>query len=253
MGALVAPQAFFSVLRWRSDPTRDEARNVAVVLVNEDGTMGGVRAAPISSLSHRLHEQGLLDATLDALERRFQGDTRPRLADLDSMRSQLQRSLYLTEPQPVAVSDVDVALNALYRAYASPRAAASSVPTKGHVLDRTLVLLRRQGWVVRRGEYVGDFIFDLVADAPERLVGEVLSFATGAANLVPVEQDAGHFLYGLRRLELPGLAVVKEPPADADRNTQESFHRVQGWLHDEGVRLLKPEDLERPRQQPLPI
>jgi hypothetical protein len=252
LGTLLAPRAFFSVLRWRTDPTRDEARNVAVVLVNEDGTLGGVRSAPLSQVSSRLHDQGLLDATLVALERRFDGESKPTLSDLDAMRLQLQRSLYLTEPQPVAVSDVDATLDALYRAYAAPRNAGSKVATKGHLLDQTVVALRRRGWMLKRGEYVGSFIFDLVAASPEPLLIECLSFASGAASLVSVEQDAGHFLYGLRRLSLKGLAIVQEPPADARQSAVDSFNRVRSWLADDDVNVMNPSDIAwRPEQPKL--
>jgi hypothetical protein len=146
LGAYVATQAFFSVLRWRSDPTRDEARNVAVVVVDQNGTLGGVRAAPVSSVTKRLHDQGLVDAMLLALEKRFEGTEKPRLTDLEEMRRELQRSLYLTEPRPVAVSDIDLTLEALYRAYAAPRAVGSKIATKGRVLDRTVASLRKRGW-----------------------------------------------------------------------------------------------------------
>ena len=149
------------------------------------------------------------------------------------------------------MSDVDVVLDALYHAYAAPRYGGSAASTKGRVLDQTVAVLRRQGWTVRRGEYVGDFIFDLVADRPKRILGEVLSFASGAANLVPVEQDAGHFLYGLKRLAMPGLAVVKEPAPEAPRSTLESFQRVRRWLDDEGVPVMTPEDLAGPVQLKL--
>lgn len=254
MGTLVNSKAFFSILRWRSDPARDEARNVAVLIVDEKGSLGGVRAAPLSTVSKVLHEQGLLDATLVALEDRFKQEVKPNLSDLYEMRQQLQRSLYLTEPRPVAISDVEVTLSALYRAYAAPRQARSTAATKGHLLDQTVASLRKRGWAVRRGEYVGDFIFDLVADAPEKLVIEVLSFASGASNLVPVEQDAGHFLYGIRRLSVQGLAVVQEPPSDATQKAVESFRRVRGWLLDENVRVVEPAEIEwRPNQQKLLI
>jgi hypothetical protein len=55
--------------------------------------------------------------------------------------------------------------------------------------------MRRNGWKLRRGAYLDDFIFDLIVDKPEPRVCDVLSFASGAQNLVPVERDAGHFLY----------------------------------------------------------
>jgi hypothetical protein len=243
-------QGFYSILRWRTDATRDEARNVAVLLVDRDGRLGGMRAAPISSISPRLHEQGLLDAILVNLEATFQGSSRPTLETLEQLRAHLQRSLVLTEPRLVAVPDVDVTLDALYRAYAAPKGGGSTAATHGRVLDRVMTQLRRRGWSVKRGEYVGDFIFDLVVSKPKSLVGEVFSFASGAKNLVPVEQSAGHFLYGLKEVDLPGLAVI-EPPADPASNP--SFERVTRWLNREGVEIMKSEELaaERPQQLAL--
>jgi hypothetical protein len=246
----MASEGFYSILRWRTDATRDEARNVAVILVDRDGRVGGMRSAPISSISPRLHEQGLLDAILLNLESRFQGSAKPTLDTLERLRGDLQRSLVLTDPRPVAVPDVDVTLESLYRAYAAPKGGGSTAATHGRVLDRVMTQLRRRGWSVKRGEYVGDFIFDLVVSKPRSLVGEVFSFASGAKNLIPVEQSAGHFLYGLREVQLPGLAVI-QPPKDSASDP--SFQRVTRWLGREGVEIVKSEDLmiDRPQQLAL--
>lgn len=136
MGTSSMSQAYFSLLRWASDPTRGEARNVAVILVDEAGSLGAIRSAPLSTISPSIHQQGLIDAVLSALERRMRSPAqRLRLEDLHALRSQLQQSLQITEPKAVAVSDVDSTLRALYRAYAAPRARGSSVLTKGRLLD----------------------------------------------------------------------------------------------------------------------
>lgn len=47
MVAAVVEQGYYSILRWRNDVMRDEARNVAVVLVDEEGQFGGFRHAPL--------------------------------------------------------------------------------------------------------------------------------------------------------------------------------------------------------------
>jgi hypothetical protein len=242
MAELITPRGFFSILRWRSDPTRDEAKNVAVVLIDEKGTFGGVRAAPLSRISPKLQEQGLLDAIVVELEKRFQDSGRPTLADLESMRQQLQQSLYLTELKPVAVPDVDVALGALYRAYIAPPSGGSHRPTKGAVLDRVVNGLRRKGYKLARSQYVEGFLFDLVLDGPKKTLGEVLSFATDVSNWAPVENDAGHFLYGLHRLRARGLAVV-QPPSNGNRGAHEAYERVRGWLDAERVRTMEPDEL----------
>lgn len=243
-------QGYFSILRWRMDPTRDEGKNVAVILVDPDGRIGGVRAAPISSISRQLHEQGLLDAVVANLEAQFEGSAKLTLQKLEAMRNDLQRSLSITEPRPVAVPDIDITLDALYRAYAAPKAGGSTNATKGHVLDRVVTKLRSAGWSLKRGEYVGDFIFDVVASKPNKLVGEVLSFASGAKNLVPVEQDAGHFLYGLSQVQLPGLAVIEPPREEA---AEDSYRRVARWFKREGVEILAVDDLtpDKPEQLAL--
>lgn len=242
MAELLEREGYFSVLRWRNDATRDEARNVAVILVEEKGRFGGLRAAPLSRVSPRLHDQGLLDAMLVGLEKRFAALSKPNLAALQSMRQELQHSLYLTDPKPVLVPDTDATLSALFRAYVAPPAGGSRTPTKGIVLDRVVRTLRKQGYELRRSQYVKGFMFDLVFDSPKRIVGEVLSFATGATNWLPVENDAGHFLYGLRRLNSQGLAVV-QPPADGNQTAIKSHQRVIGWLQDEKVRSIEPEEL----------
>ncbi len=245
-------RAYYSILRWRGDATRDEARNVAVMLVEAEGLFGGLKAAPLSSISPRLREQGLLDAMLVNLQRHFEGDARPNLAFLREMHAGLQRSLYLTEPQSVAVPDPDAVLTALYRAYVAPRGGGSRAITKGTVLDRVVNTLRSQGYHVRRGEYVDDFMFDVVIETErERLaVGGVLSFASTIKNWTPVEYDAGHFLYALDRLGTAGFSVIQPPSEISPQAALASFERVRRWLDGAGVPVVEPIELEEGR---LPV
>lgn len=114
------------------------------------------------------------------------------------------------------------------------------------MLDRVVDTLRGQGLDARRGQYIGDFIFDVVIEretAPT--VVEVLSFAAERKNWTPIEQDAAHFLYGLRRLseerEIEGRAVV-EPPGDGDMAAQ-THERVLRWFKRDGVPSYSPEEL----------
>ena len=86
-------QGYFSVLRWRPDTTRDEARNLAIILVDAEGKFGAVRSAPISTMSQRLREQGLLDAMLVGLEDRFHSEVKPDLDSLKDMRESFFRYL----------------------------------------------------------------------------------------------------------------------------------------------------------------
>lgn len=245
---------YFSVLRWRSDPTRDEARNVAVILVDEAGRIGGVRAAPISSISPTLHEQGLLDEVVASLERRMASPEKLRLADLVAIRDQLQRSLYLTEPRPVAVSDTELTLGALYRAYARPRQAGGHGITKGRVLDRVVSTLRVRGWQVHRAQRLHDILFDIVVEAPEAAVGSVLSFASAAHDFAAVERDAGHFLYGLDRTGRPGFAYIQSPREDALQPARDAHGRVSSWYREANVDVKSPDELAaRPEQETLAL
>lgn len=233
---LVDPRGWFSVLRYRADATRDEARNVAVLLVSREGQFGGMKAGPVSSISPRLHEQGIVDSVLVALQSRFRNPDHPKLTDLTVLQQQLERSLVLTEPKPVLVPDVDVTLNALYRAYVAPVYGGRAQATKGAVLDRVITQLRKQGRQVRRGQYVRDFIFDVVFD-DEPQVAEVLSFATQRRKWEDVENDAAHFLYGLERVrEVQGSAILKAPDGlTASPAADESYRRVRNWMIDADV------------------
>jgi hypothetical protein len=239
-------RAFYSLLRWRLDPTRDEARNVAVLLVDARGRFGGLRHAPVSSISPRLHDQGIVDDVLVGLQERF--DSGLALKDLQALHGSLQRSLVVTPPKPVAVPDFEKTLTALYRAYVAPHPRGSRAPTKGAVLDRVVNALRSQGVRAKRGSYIDDFIFDVVLEGPRktRTVLEVLSFATPRKDWTAVERDAGHFLYALSRLDVPGRAVIQPP---ADRNgAAESYERVRRWLEADDVPTVEPEDLLEPQQ-----
>lgn len=240
----LAQRGFFSVVRWRSDATRDEARNVAVVLVEAEGQFGAVKAAPLSSVSRLLREQGILDAMLVGLEKRFAAEKKPTLIDLREMHESLQQSIYVTEPQAVAVSDIDGTMTALYKAFVSPSGGGSSNSvTKGAVLDRVMNSLRKGGHEVRRGEYVQDFLFDVVFERSLPLVAEVLSFGTTAKNFANTEYDAGHFLYALQRTRHSGFAVI-QPPSDNSHQTARVAHkRVTQWFRDAGVDSIGPVEL----------
>ncbi|MDP9222907.1 MAG: hypothetical protein M3P18_03460 [Actinomycetota bacterium] len=234
-------EGFFSLVRWRLDATRDEARNVAVILVEPDGAYGAIRAAPLSTVSSRLKDQGILDAALVGLEQRIaSGDL--GLAELTQLHRDFQRSIVITEPRRVAVPDQDAALAALYRAYLAPRARGGRAPTKGAVLDRVVETLRRRGVEARRGAYIDDFIFDVVIETSSApTVLEVLSFAADRKDWTPVERDAGHFLYALSRLSIAGRAVI-EPPVNGNGATS-SYERVRRWLAREHVPDIRADEL----------
>jgi len=242
----VERQGFFSVLRWRPDSTRDEARNVAVILVDEEGLVGGVRHAPVSQISPRLHDQGIVDAALAGLTRQFAGDHKPNVGALRELYGSMRHSLCLTEPRPTAVSDPDLVLSALYRAYVAPRGGGGSRSiSKGALLDTVVNKARNGGFDIGRGRELGGFVFDAVVDVTHGTSKaiEVLSFATTAQKWMPAEHDAGHFLYALSRVELPGLAVVVPPTEASHQNAVRAHERVTGWFADAGVPTTSPDEV----------
>ncbi|MGH7691212.1 MAG: DUF3037 domain-containing protein [Candidatus Dormibacteria bacterium] len=235
-------RGFYSVVRWRPNATRDEARNVAVVLVDAEGQFGGVRVAPPSSLSQDVRQQGFLDAILHGLESQFGEAHRPDLRQLRELSETLSQSLYLTSPRATAVADPDLTLQALYKSLVAPLPRPRSL-TKGVITDEVVRALRRRGWHVRRGEYLGDFVFDAVIDRPEGvLVCDVLSFATIRKDGIPAERDAGHFLYGIGRLNLPGIAVIQAPSGSTGDEVQTSYERVKQWFEGASVTVHSPEE-----------
>jgi len=241
----VGQAGYFSILRWRSNVTRDEGRNVAVLVVGTEGCRSAMKAAPLSSISPRLHEQGILDTMLVELQEKFTSQTQSALDLLRSMHGSMHRSLYVTEPQPTALPNIDTVLAALYRAYVAPRTGGSSLLTKGKVLDNVVELFRKQGRVVRRGDTLGDFIFDAVLDpdTAKTPVG-VLSFASAAKNWANVEHDAGYFLYALECVQRPGIAVIQPPNLSADKTAYTAHTRVARWLKQADVPTYAPSDLK---------
>jgi hypothetical protein len=235
-------RGFYSIVRWRTDVARDEARNIAVVLADADGAFSKLRSAPLSVVSPRLHEQGLLDAMLVGLERRLDEDGEPFTADqLYKLHQDLHHSVYVTEPKPVAVGDPDAVLTALYRAFVATRGGGRRGQTKGMVLDKVVSALRTRGMTVRRGAYVEDFIFDVIIDEADRYTPvEVLSFAAPRKDWSLLEKDAGHFLFALDQLSVPGAAVVQPPPPDLE-TAVEPYARVRRWFDAADVPVSDPD------------
>src|SRR5439155_19968558 len=95
-----------------------------------------------------------------------------------------------------------------------------------------------------RGVELGDFIFDAaIQEVDRRIALEVLSFGSPRKDWTPVLHDAGHFLYGIREVHAPGLAVVQPPIDDSDKKASRFFERVEKWFAKEGVPTLSPEEV----------
>lgn len=120
-------QGYMAVIRYREDATRDECRNVAVILFSEDGTKGGMR---------RLHPQlPLVDAMLDGLMHQYQRGDGPGLDTVENLHRVWVHSLVITEPKPCAVIGWSETLNLLYRAYLEPKPDRRPAP-RSHMFDR---------------------------------------------------------------------------------------------------------------------
>jgi hypothetical protein len=186
-----------------------------------------------------------LDQVLVDLAAQFSETKKPDLTTLQDWHGRLQRSLYLSEPQPVAVAGEDETLDALYRAYLAPAGGPRRTLTKGAVLDRVVAAYREQGHEVQRAHYIDDFIFDIVLNGHGNTptVVEVLSFGAPRKDWTPVEKDAGHFLFALSALDIPGRAVIQAPEADGDRSATEPHERVRRWLEGARVPVQAPEEL----------
>jgi len=243
-------RGYYSLVRYRSDPARGEGRNIAVVLVDAEGQFGGVRMASATALSQNAHQRGFLDTMLRGFKAQFEGSSKPDLSRLKELSDQFDRSIQITEPLPTAVPDPEQTLEALYKAFVARAGGGGAEMTKADIADKVQAVYLKRGFVVRRSYYVKDVNFDLVVDRPEggRLACEVLSFVTRAKTergWLPVERDAGHFLYALQRVEMQGqgMAVVQPPVGDSPEQAQASFARISRWFDDADVPVHTPEEL----------
>ena len=256
MGQTEMTRGFFSLLRWRADVTRDEAKNVAVLLVDPRRGESALRAAPISAISPRLREQGLLDSMVAQLEQRLKTELEPTVETLGHLSASLQHSLYVTEPRPVAIPSIEGALSALFKAFVSPAVARPRHATKGVVLDRVVATFRRRGLEVARGEILDDFIFDAVVSARGvRLptVVEVLSFETPRKDWTPVLHDAAHFLFAVEHVDADRIAIVQPPRADSDRSAVDAHERVGRWFRGAETALQTLDQFVSAGQQSLGV
>lgn len=234
--------AYYSLLRWRADPARDEARNIAVILCG-DGSVGAFRAAPISSISKSLKDQGLLDRLLHQFEQRFTGPDKLTVEQLRELQSSFTNVLYFTEPRPAAAANPEATVDALYGALVSRTTPGRAAGTWGTVLDGVVGKMRRWGYEVERGAYVQDVQFDAVVGEKDGAVIDVFAFGSTAKRWRPVEEHAGHFLFGLNRIDRQGLAVVTPPAASSTKEARSAHRRVTSWFNDYGCPVAAPDTL----------
>lgn len=241
--------AYFSLLRWVPDPSRDEARNIAVLMLDLEGAFGGLKAAQISSVSKLLAEQGLVDGVIESLRVRFSEEPRGTVGQLRLLQKSLDGPLVLTEPQPAAVvGGLDETLDSLYNAYVHRRQSRPQGTTKGQLLDRVMRRVRRAGWPAKRGQYYSDYLLDAVVDVATGPVAlGVYSFRQERKTWGDIEKDVGYFVFATGDLDIPRAAVVEPPDPEVSREAAfEAHERVQGWLGRHEIKPLKIDSLRDP-------
>jgi hypothetical protein len=97
---------------------------------------------------------------------------------------------------------------------------------------------------VQRDAYVNDFAIDALISGPSHAAIQVLSFCVGDSRGVTVEREAGHFLFGMERLNLDATAVLQPPIESSGKVLWTSYDRVQRWLDDAGVASVRPSDIQ---------
>jgi len=234
---------YYSLVRFAADVARGEARNVAVILVGDHPDDGGVRAAPLSRVAPRARQAGVLDALLRSLATRVKSGQILGEEGLSGLASISPGSFSITAPQRTTIErDKKRAIDNLYRAFVGVRAAREP-SRKGAIVDELVAAMGRAGAAIKRNAYLGDFAIDVVVTGPREAAIQVLSFCVGESRGVSVEREAGHFLFGLERLDVEANAVV-QPPKDSDGPGLWTSHdRVQRWLADAGVATVATSDL----------
>lgn len=240
--------AHFSLLTWLPDPARGERRNIAVLLATEDGRIGKFKAVAPSAINERLRDQGILTQVLQGLESQFAAEVKPTVDDLRQMRNRLVHSLQVTEPQPTAlVHGADATLTALFKAYVAIRGGGSQGLSKGSLMSKAVEAFSKKGFSAHRSHYVGDFVFDVVIEAPKRPHAfEVLSFDSPKKEWRDAEHEVGHFLYGVNRVDVVPQAIVSPPTALSNAVARRAHERVIRWLMTERVPVVDPTALRDP-------
>lgn len=238
-------EGFYSIVRYSSDPLRGESKNVAVVLIDETRGLASSRTAPLSQITPRLTEHGILDGLLMHLAARLDGGELRQPGDVAALAESLGPTISITRPVPAAIDqNFDVTLKALYKSLVAPRRGRNPGLARGEILDRLVRACRDAGVSVSPGIYVEDLLFDAVVSTTRvRQPVQVLSFETEAENPHSIEVAAGHFLFALHRLHSDGVCVIQPPHTRAKESARVSHRRVARWMADQGVATLRPDEL----------
>lgn len=115
-------QGYMSVIRICDDVVRQEYKNIALILVNEQGTIGYMLRLADDDMPEKYQNSSFLSGWLDALMERIK--TNPlSLAELVSLSKALWNTLCIAPPNPVAVLDGDwnKTLAILWNSHVAPK------------------------------------------------------------------------------------------------------------------------------------
>jgi hypothetical protein len=238
-------EGFYSILRYTPDSARGEAKNVALMLVDERRDIARLRVAPLSQITPKLNEHGVLDKLLVQFGSRLQAGELRDQAQVNALSRAIGPTLSLTAPIPAAIGDnVDATLKALYMAFVAPRQSRDAGISHGQLLDRLVKACRKAGAAIEPGAYVGDMLFDaILSGLGRRTPVQILSFDGASPNPRGLEQAAGYFLFALNRIHEDGLCVMQPPPEHAIDPARASYRRIRNWMEDGRVETIGPEGL----------
>lgn len=238
-------EGFYSIVRYTADPVRGEAKNVALVLVDEQRDVARLRVAPLSQVTPRLNEHGVLDKLLVQFGARLQAGELRDQRQVNNLARAIGPTLSLTAPVPAAIGeDVDATLKSLYMAFVAPRQGRDAGVSRGQILDQLVKACRKAGAAVEPGAYVEDILFDaIVSGRGRRTPVQILSFEATTQNPHGLEQAAGYFLFALNRIHEDGLCVMQPPQRQSIDPVKTSYRRVRNWMEDGGVETIGPEGL----------
>lgn len=243
--AVLEMDAFYTVLRYSPDPARDEARNIGLLVVG-DHRHAWFKTAPLSRVTPKLHEQGLLDAILARFESRVKEGEFRNLNQVSDLAVRLRGPIQLTSPASMAVAgSFESSADALFHSLVAIRQRRGPGLGKGELLDRVVDVFRSKGAVVARGSYIGDFIFDAVVGSagPSPTALGVASFDTEAEDWAGTERQVGHYLWAVTRVH-PQPAFVMQPPSSISTDSARLSHeRVTKWLAEAAVPTIASADI----------
>ncbi len=240
--ASVTVRGFYSLIRYRPDPVREEFKNVGILLLGEDGSYRGLRTLRPGTISRTVEEQGLLAAVVAAVEHRL-GQTRDGLADLRQLAESYSHSILVTDPRP-AMSTLGWAalLETLYGALVAPKTRPPVGFTKGHVLDRLHKWFVAKGSSFEIGGQLEGYSFDAILRTSTDMTYamQVNSFAARQIDSRRLELEVGHFLYVAPRVRANCIGLIQPAAANATAEIRNLQDRVSSWFNDAGVPVLSP-------------